>query len=138
MPAAANETTDDIVRFTARQVERLAEAAGVSVDDVRRAQRVMPVRNDFMTSLGYVHVSRHPQVSRIEDVRRRHLEATQAALDLKSIWQADASVQSILATGRRQAETGMVAKDEASSFMSWLDRVWSKQSSAAPSPAMAR
>ncbi|MGY3582162.1 hypothetical protein ACVIGB_000913 [Bradyrhizobium sp. USDA 4341] len=138
MTEAANATTNDIVRFTTRQVEKLAEATGVTADDVRRAQRTMPVRNDFMLSLGYVHMSRHPQVNRIENARRRHLEATQAALDLKSVWQGDATVESMMAIGRRQAETGKVVQDEPSKFMSWLDRVWSKQASASPSPAMAR
>lgn len=134
----ADETVTDIVRFTTRQVEHLAKAAGVTVDDIRRAQRVMPQKHDFMLSLGYVHMQRDPHIARIEDARRRHLAAQSAAIELRSVWEGDATVQSLLKTARQQASTGKVVRDEPSKFMSWLDRVWSNQASAAPSPSMGR
>lgn len=138
MADAKNEITEDIVRFTSRQIERLAQAASVSMDEVRRAQRLMPMKNDFLLSLGYVHMQRDPSVANIQDPRRRHLAAHRGAIDLRSVWEGDATVQSIMAVARQQASTGKVIKDEPSKFMGWIERVWSNQPSAAPSPAMSR
>ena len=67
--AGAYETEEigKIVRFTTRQVEKLARAAGISADEVRQARRTAALdgeRRDFLHVLGFVHASRQPEFAR--------------------------------------------------------------------------
>ncbi len=138
--AQAEIETGRIVRFTTRQVEKLARAAGVSVDEVRQAARmaVKPdERRDFLHILGMVHASKQKEIASLPQGRERFGRMNQIGIDLKSVWLGDADVRELVADGLEQGRTNNLPKSEPGPFSSWIERV-RNFNEPAPAPAMAR
>lgn len=140
--ASADEAEEigNFVRLTTRQVEKLARAAGVSVDEVRQTRRTAAAddeRRDFLHILGFVHASRQPEFARIPQGQERFYRINQTALDLKSVWQADADVMEMVRTGIEQGRTNKLPKSEPGPFSDWLARIRA-YGEPEPAPAMAR
>jgi hypothetical protein len=129
-----------IVRLTTRQIEKLARAAGISADEVRVAARIAASageRREFLHILGFVHAGRQPEYAGIPDGRQRYIRVNQTALDLKSVWSADADVMEMVEAGLEQGRTNRLPKAEPGPFTTWLDRVRA-YGEPEPRPAMAR
>jgi hypothetical protein len=138
--ADGTEEVGAIVRFTTRQAEKLARAAGIAVDEVRQAQRQAVVANerrDFLHILGFVHASKQPEFARLPQGPERYMRVNQTSLDLKSVWSADADVMEMLRAGIEQGRTNRLPRSEPRPFSDWLARV-KAYGEPAPAPAMAR
>jgi hypothetical protein len=130
----------NIVRFTTRQIEKLATAAGLSQDEVRQAARNVQnpeEKRDFLHMLGLAHASRQRQIATLPPGRERFGRMNQIALDLKSVWEGDQDVMALVAEGLKQGRTGRLPKQHPTPFTSWIERVKSFAGEA-PAPAMAR
>ena len=134
MTNEAKKQHPDAVSFTRKQVLHLANVAGVTPEDVREAQRSMHSKTSFLMSLAYVHMLRHPVITRIEDQTQRSFAAVRESSSLRAVWQGDKAVKSIVDVGRLQAKTGHVVREEPVSFATWLERVWANNE-AAPAAA---
>lgn len=126
----------DQVSLTRRQVSQLAQAAGVSPDDVREAMQEMPSKGSFLMSLAYVHMLRHPVVVRIENESQRRFAAVREGMSLKASWEVDKGVKEIVAVGREQARTGKITASTPAP-VGWLERIAGAREEAAPAPRMA-
>lgn len=136
----AEEEVGAIVRFTTRQAEKLARAAGISIDEVRQAQRMTVAPNErrsFLHLLGTIHASKQPEFAGLPQGQGRYLRINQTALDLKSVWSADSDVMEMLRAGIEQGRTNRLPKSEPGPFSDWLARV-KAYGEPAPVPAMAR
>jgi hypothetical protein len=140
MVSDGTEEVGRIVQFTTRQIEKLARAAGISVDEVRQARRVAAAANerrDFLHILGFVHASKQPEFARLPEGWERYSRTNQVALDLKSVWMADADVMEMVRAGLDQGRTNRLPKSEPRPFTDWLARIKAYREPA-PAPAMAR